>query len=67
MVAMTGTCYWAFSYTREGFIPQMYGSIRVCCAATTELDDYTEKGIQWGDCKSLEWIVRWLDCGTNVY
>ena len=53
MVAMTGTCYWAFSYTREGFIPQMYGSIRVCCAATTELSDYTEKGIQWGDCEFI--------------
>lgn len=52
MVIMTATCWWAFTYTREGFIPQMYGSIRVCCAATTELVHYTEKGIQWGDCES---------------
>ena len=52
MVVMTGTCWWAFTYTREGFIPQMYGSFRVCCAATTELVHYTDKGVQWGDCES---------------
>jgi hypothetical protein len=24
MIAMTAVCWWAFTYTREGFIPQMY-------------------------------------------
>jgi len=46
---MTGVCWWAFTYKREGFIPQMYGSIRVLCAATTQLDDFPSNGIQWGD------------------
>ncbi|KAF3049556.1 hypothetical protein E8E11_004502 [Didymella keratinophila] len=46
---MTGVCWWAFTYEREGFIPQMYGSIRVLCAATTQLDDFPPNGIQWGD------------------
>lgn len=46
---MTGACWWAFTYKREGFIPQMYGSIRVLCAATTQLDDFPSNGIQWGD------------------
>lgn len=27
----------------------MYGSIRVLCAATTQLDDFPSNGIQWGD------------------
>lgn len=27
----------------------MYGSIRACCAATTELEDFPKEGIQWGD------------------
>ncbi|KAL9111596.1 MAG: hypothetical protein Q9187_007910 [Circinaria calcarea] len=49
MTGMTAICWWAFTYKREGFMPQMYGSIRACCAATTELDHFTEKGIQWGD------------------
>lgn len=49
MVAMTVVCWWAFTYTREGFIPQMYGSIRACCASTTELDDFSADGILWGD------------------
>jgi hypothetical protein len=52
MVAMTVICWWAFTYTREGFIPQMYGSIRACCAATTELTDFGQQGIIWGDRKS---------------
>ena len=47
---MTATCWWAFTYIRQGFIPQMYGSIRVCCAAATQLDNHGEKGIMWGDC-----------------
>ena len=49
MIAMTGICWWAFTYKREGFMPQMYGSIRACCSATTELDEFTTDGIQWGD------------------
>ncbi|TVY83717.1 hypothetical protein LSUE1_G002566 [Lachnellula suecica] len=49
MIAMTSVCWWAFTYTREGFIPQMYGSIRACCAATSELGDFAQEGIQWGD------------------
>ena len=24
IIAMTAVCWWAFTYTREGFIPQMY-------------------------------------------
>ena len=46
---MTGVCWWAFTYKREGFIPQMFGSIRTICAATTQLDDFPTSGIQWGD------------------
>lgn len=46
---MTAICWWAFTYTREGFIPQMYGSIRTLCAATTQLDDFPSNGVQWGD------------------
>lgn len=51
MMAMTATCWWAFTYTREGFMPTMFGSIRACCAATTELEEFPDEGIQWGDCK----------------
>lgn len=54
MTGMTATCWWAFTYKREGFMPQMYGSIRACCSATTELEHFTEKGIQWGDRKFSE-------------
>ena len=46
---MTGVCWWAFTYRREGFIPQMFGSIRTLCSATTQLDDFPSKGIMWGD------------------
>ena len=46
---MTATCWWAFTYRREGFIPQMFGSIRVLCAATSQLDDFPSNGVQWGD------------------
>ncbi|KAL8935344.1 MAG: hypothetical protein Q9216_005474 [Gyalolechia sp. 2 TL-2023] len=49
MLMQTGICWWAFSYSREGFMPQMYGSIRACCAATTELKSFPKEGIQWGD------------------
>ncbi|KAF2662395.1 hypothetical protein K491DRAFT_585125 [Lophiostoma macrostomum CBS 122681] len=46
---MTGACWWAFTYNREGYIPQMFGSIRTLCAATTSLDDFPLDGVQWGD------------------
>ncbi|APA16249.1 hypothetical protein sscle_16g110190 [Sclerotinia sclerotiorum 1980 UF-70] len=49
MVGQTAVCWWAFTYRREGFIPQMYGSIRTCCASTSELEDFRDGGIQWGD------------------
>ncbi|KAL8852089.1 MAG: hypothetical protein Q9221_003019 [Calogaya cf. arnoldii] len=49
MLAQTGICWWAFTYSREGFMPQMYGSIRACCAATTQLTIFPKAGIQWGD------------------
>ncbi|KAB8290190.1 hypothetical protein EYC80_011059 [Monilinia laxa] len=49
MVGQTVICWWAFTYRREGFIPQMYGSIRACCASTSELEDFGRDGIQWGD------------------
>lgn len=49
MLIMTSGCWWAFTYRREGYIPQMFGSIRVLCASTTELDDFYPGGVQWGD------------------
>ncbi|KAH7064738.1 hypothetical protein B0J12DRAFT_9729 [Macrophomina phaseolina] len=49
LLAMTSCCWWAFTYTREGFIPQMFGSIRTLCAATSQLNDFPLEGIQWGD------------------
>ncbi|KAI9644229.1 hypothetical protein NHQ30_007584 [Ciborinia camelliae] len=49
MVVQTVICWWAFTYRREGFIPQMYGSIRTCCASTSELEHFGRDGIQWGD------------------
>ncbi|KAL8651310.1 MAG: hypothetical protein Q9226_004760 [Calogaya cf. arnoldii] len=49
MLAQTGICWWAFTYSREGFMPQMYGSIRACCAATTLLTIFPKAGILWGD------------------
>ena len=49
ILAMTAACWWAFGYRREGVIPQMYGSVRVLCAATTCLDDFPVEGVMWGD------------------
>ena len=49
MLAMTSVCWWAFTYKREGFIPQMYGSMRACCSATTDLDTFGKEGTLWGD------------------
>jgi hypothetical protein len=46
---MTSVSWWAFTYRREGFIPQMFGSIRTLCSATTQLDDFPSNGIMWGD------------------
>ncbi|ORY16526.1 hypothetical protein BCR34DRAFT_476053 [Clohesyomyces aquaticus] len=40
ILAMTAMCWWAYTYKREGFIPQMFGSIRTLCSATTQLDDF---------------------------
>ena len=51
VIGITSTCWWAFTYTREGFMPQMYGSIRTCCAATTEVDDFRNGLLKWGDRK----------------
>ena len=53
LLAMCASCWWAFAYRREGFIPQMYGSIRACCSATAQLDDFPKEGVQWGD---REWF-----------
>ncbi|KAJ4292636.1 hypothetical protein N0V90_009299 [Kalmusia sp. IMI 367209] len=49
ILVMTSGCWWAFGYRREGVIPQMFGSIRVLCAATTQLDDFPVTGVKWGD------------------
>ncbi|KAF2681141.1 hypothetical protein K458DRAFT_444963 [Lentithecium fluviatile CBS 122367] len=49
ILLMTTLCWWAFTYRREGFIPQMFGSIRTLCSATSQLDDFPENGIMWGD------------------
>ena len=49
MLAQTGVCWWCFTYSREGFMPQMYGSIRACCAATSELTTFPKEGTKWGD------------------
>ncbi|KAH4443851.1 hypothetical protein HBI46_152800 [Parastagonospora nodorum] len=49
ILLMTGVCWWAFTYKREGFIPQMFGSIRVLMASTTQLDGFPDNGVQWGD------------------
>ncbi|KAH7391064.1 hypothetical protein DE146DRAFT_619075 [Phaeosphaeria sp. MPI-PUGE-AT-0046c] len=49
ILAMTAVCWWAFTYKREGFIPQMFGSVRVLMAATSQLNDFPENGVQWGD------------------
>lgn len=49
ILLMTSVCWWAFKYRREGVIPQMLGSVRVLCAATTRLDNFPVTGIKWGD------------------
>lgn len=52
MIAMTSVCWWAFTYSREGYMPQFYGSIRVICASTGSLRWFPSEGIQWGDRES---------------
>ncbi|KAF9636811.1 hypothetical protein BFW01_g7707 [Lasiodiplodia theobromae] len=43
-------CWVALSYRRNGFIPSMFGSVRVLCAAAGELRDIPEDGhVKWGD------------------
>ncbi|MCJ1353819.1 MAG: hypothetical protein MMC33_003806 [Icmadophila ericetorum] len=49
MLVVMCLCWWAFTYRRKGFMPQMYGSIRTCCAVTSELNEFSKEGIQWGD------------------
>jgi hypothetical protein len=49
ILLMTAVCWWAFTYKREGFIPQMFGSVRVIMASTTSLEGFPDNGIQWGD------------------
>ncbi|KAL1383772.1 hypothetical protein HDK64DRAFT_341102 [Phyllosticta capitalensis] len=49
MMGMTVGCWWAFTYSREGYIPQMFGSIRAVCSAVSELTDFPVGGIMWGD------------------
>ncbi|KAF1998652.1 hypothetical protein P154DRAFT_438786 [Amniculicola lignicola CBS 123094] len=49
ILLMTSACWWAYTYKREGFIPQMFGSIRTLCAATSQLDDFPSSGVMWGD------------------
>ncbi|KAL1801259.1 hypothetical protein ACET3X_001601 [Alternaria dauci] len=49
ILLMTAVCWWAFTYKREGFIPQMFGSVRVIMASTTALEGFPDNGIQWGD------------------
>ncbi|KAF2084033.1 hypothetical protein K490DRAFT_5171, partial [Saccharata proteae CBS 121410] len=49
LLFMTITCWWTYTYRREGFIPQMFGSMRTLCSATSELDGFSPEGIQWGD------------------
>ncbi|RDI78228.1 hypothetical protein Vi05172_g11687 [Venturia inaequalis] len=51
MLVMTSICWYAFSYSRQGYMPQMYGSIRVLCASTTEMTSksFPSEGIMWGD------------------
>ncbi|KAE9962262.1 hypothetical protein BLS_000582 [Venturia inaequalis] len=51
MLVMTSICWYAFSFSRQGYMPQMYGSIRVLCASTTEMTSksFPSEGIMWGD------------------
>ena len=51
IISMTSVCWWAFTYHREGFIPMMYGSLRIVCAATSDLKFFPNEGIKWGDRK----------------
>ncbi|KAH7399833.1 hypothetical protein BKA64DRAFT_694562 [Cadophora sp. MPI-SDFR-AT-0126] len=53
MIALTVICWWALLIHVKDSSPRCkYGSIRACCASTTELFDFNANGIQWGDCTS---------------
>ena len=49
MLLMTAVCWRLFFNTREGFIPTMYGSVRVIWASTMKLEEIGERGVKWGD------------------
>ena len=51
MLAMTVLCWRLYFTTREGFIPSMYGSVRVIWASTVMLEEIGERGVKWGDCE----------------
>jgi hypothetical protein len=50
MLAMTVLCWRLYFTTREGFIPSMYGSVRVIWASTVMLEEIGERGVKWGGC-----------------
>ncbi|KKY28334.1 hypothetical protein UCDDS831_g00304 [Diplodia seriata] len=64
LLAMTCACWWAYTYKREGFIPQMFGSIRTLCASTSNLSDFPTKGIHWGDLGTNE-TGPWRHAGLS--
>ena len=44
----------------------MYGSMRVCCAATTRLRDFSERGVQWGDLSAMNPDAKFRHAGLSV-
>ncbi|KAF2137060.1 uncharacterized protein K452DRAFT_279060, partial [Aplosporella prunicola CBS 121167] len=66
MFVMTVACWWTFTYRREGYIPQMFGSIRTLCAATSELQDFPPEGIQWGDLTKEDTDSPWRHAGLSA-
>lgn len=44
----------------------MYGSIRTCCAATTELEILPREGVKWGDRKLLCMSLLWQCMLTSI-
>ncbi|KAB2572431.1 hypothetical protein DBV05_g8912 [Lasiodiplodia theobromae] len=64
LLAMTSACWWAYTYRREGFIPQMFGSIRALCASTSNLSDFPMEGIHWGDLGTNE-TSQWRHAGLS--
>ena len=45
----------------------MYGSMRACCSATTELDSFGREGIMWGDRKSLPGLDTCYLCSALTF